>query len=279
MQFKTVSKKLFLSAFAVLSSAVLLHCTHEEVLPKVSLFQADRPLMPAGFTYADTVIPNIRVNLKYSGYDNFVGRPLAGYRGKRAILRTEAAQALKEAAEDFAKRGYDIIIYDAYRPHTAMQDIGDWGKDLSDQKMRSRYYPHITKSQIFSDKYTNDFSEHSRGVAVDISLISRKTGKEIDMGGYHDYLDPSSATAYPALTPRQRKNRALLCNVMQAHGFKNYEAEWWHYLLRNEPDKRSLHLFPIWDGMKESPRPNNGTTKRKTAISSRTTASQRNTSH
>lgn len=253
MPFRIVPMKPFLTVCALACSLACVHCVHEEVLPKVSLYQENRPFMPKGFTYADSIVPNLQVNLKYSGYDNFVGRPLAGYRGKRAILRCEAARALKEAAEDFAKRGYDIIIYDAYRPHTAMQDIGDWGKDLSDQKMRSRYYPHITKSQIFSDKYTNDFSEHSRGVAVDLSLIDRKTGKEIDMGGHHDYLDPSSATAYAALTPRQRKNRALLCNVMQAHGFKNYEAEWWHYLLRDEPDKKSLHLFPIWDGMKEHP--------------------------
>jgi D-alanyl-D-alanine dipeptidase len=37
------------------------------------------------------------------------------------------------------------------------------------------------------------------------------------------------------VTPRQRADRALLREYMEAGGFRNYEAEWWHYTLEDEP--------------------------------------------
>lgn len=122
-----------------------------------------QPVMQPGFVYVDRVAPLVRTNLKYAGYDNFVGRPLDGYHGKRAILRTQAAQALKKVSEDLYKQGYLLEIYDAYRPHTAVLDICRWGRDAGDQKMKARYYPNIDKSRVFGDHYVRDFSEHSRG--------------------------------------------------------------------------------------------------------------------
>ena len=56
------------------------------------------PLMPAELCYLDTIAPGIRVDLKYCGTDNFVGRPINGYTtGRRAILRKDEALALAEA--------------------------------------------------------------------------------------------------------------------------------------------------------------------------------------
>ena len=112
-----------------------------------------QPVMQPGFVYVDQVAPLVRSNLKYAGYDNFVGRPLDGYHGKRAILRTQAAQALKKVSEDLYKQGYLLEIYDAYRPHTAVLDICKWGRDAEDQKMKARYYPNIDKSRVFGDHY------------------------------------------------------------------------------------------------------------------------------
>ncbi len=206
--------------------------------------------MPDGFVYLDAAAPLVRIDLRYAGEDNFVGRPLAGYRGKRGILRREAAAALRKASEDMDRMGYQLVVYDAYRPHTAMIDINLWGKDMNDQKMKSRYYPGISKHRIFSDLYLRDFSEHSRGVAVDISLIDKKTNREVDMGGHFDLLAPSSATNYKGITPHQQNNRQLLKQVMERHGFVNYSPEWWHYRLSPEPNIELYFMFPVCDDMK-----------------------------
>ena len=208
-----------------------------------------QPVMQPGFVYVDRVAPLVRTNLKYAGYDNFVGRPLDGYHGKRAILRTQAAQALKKVSEDLYKQGYLLEIYDAYRPHTAVLDICRWGRDAGDQKMKARYYPNIDKSRVFGDHYVRDFSEHSRGVAVDATLLYAKTGKPVDMGGHHDLLDPSSATESPLVTPFQHRNRMILKKAFEKQGFANYSPEWWHYRLLNEPAPSLHYYFPVWDGM------------------------------
>lgn len=223
-------------------------CSSVPKQPKLN--QPELVTMPVGFVYLDEVAPEVLVDLKYAGYDNFIGRPLDGYRGKRAILRVQAAEALRLVSDDLMGQGYRLVIYDAYRPHTAMIDINAWARDRADQKMKARFYPRIDKDRIFEDKYLRDYSEHSRGVAVDISLVDRSSGKPVDMGGHHDLLDPSSATAYPNLTHRQKKHRQLLKETMERHGFVNYSLEWWHYRLSPEPDTTAYYYFPVWDGMK-----------------------------
>jgi len=36
-------------------------------------------------------------------------------------------------------------------------------------------------------------------------------------------------TDHESVTGADRENRALLCTVMNAAGFSNYEEEWWHW--------------------------------------------------
>ncbi len=220
---------------------------------QLSLDQPNVAVMPHGFTYVDEVVPRVLSDLKYAGNDNFIGRPMAGYRGKRPILRTQAADALKQVSDDLWEQGYQLLIYDAYRPHIAMIDINEWGRDMTDQKMKAKFYPRIDKKKIFEDKYIRDCSEHSRGVAVDITLVKRDSRESVDMGGHHDLLDPSSATDTKLVTPVQQRNRQILKQAMARRGFENYAPEWWHYRLSPEPDITAYYCFPTWDGMLNNP--------------------------
>lgn len=224
-------------------------CTGQKTVDP-SFNQPLQPVMQPGFVYVDRVAPRVRVNLKYAGCDNFIGRPLDGYHGKRAILRTQAASALKKISDDLYRQGYLLEIYDAYRPHTAVLDIARWGANPADQAMKARYYPNIDKARVFGDNYVRNFSEHSRGVAVDATLLDARTGKPIDMGGHHDLLDPSSATNSPLVTRTQHNNRMLMKQAFEKHGFVNYAPEWWHYRLDPEPAQELHYYFPVWDGMK-----------------------------
>jgi D-alanyl-D-alanine dipeptidase len=91
---------------------------------------------------------------------------------------------------------------------------------------------------FFEGRYIAERSGHSRGSTVDLTLIevhSDGSTEPLDMGTPFDFFDPSSATDSPDVTPRQRADRALLREYMEAGGFRNYEAEWWHYTLEDEP--------------------------------------------
>ncbi|MBR5185271.1 MAG: hypothetical protein IKW19_03120, partial [Akkermansia sp.] len=115
---------------------------------------------------------------------------------------------------------------------------------------RAEFYPNITKRGIYENRYIGLTSEHSWSIAVDITLVDLKTGKELDMGGRHDLLDESSATVYAGLTPQQQANRLLLRDTMASVGMRNYSKEWWHYFV-SPPGTCYRYDFPLNDTLAE----------------------------
>ncbi len=207
--------------------------------------------LPEDFCYLDAVAPEVRVDLKYNGYDNFVGRPIAGYSGTRAILRKDTAAAIKRASDLLAKEGLGLLVWDAYRPTCAMVDFRRWSR-TDDERMKARFYPNISKQGIYDGKYIGDISEHSWGVAVDVTLVDLQTGLELDMGGHHDFLDVTSYTSSSRITPTQLANRLKLRKVMTAVGMRNYSREWWHYFLA-ERGTVFTYNFEVRDDLKPAP--------------------------
>jgi D-alanyl-D-alanine dipeptidase len=208
--------------------------------------------MPARLCYLDEVIPGICVDLKYCGNDNFVGRPIAGYTtGHRAILRRDTADRLARAQQALAQKGLALKVWDAYRPHRAMQDFYKWSR-TPDDTMKAEFYPNISKQGIYENRYISRTSDHSKGLAVDVTLIRLDTGEELDMGGRHDLLDESSATRYPGLTPEQQANRLLLLQTMADVDLRNYRKEWWHYFQKKEP-AAPRYNFPLNDNLITEP--------------------------
>jgi len=76
-------------------------------------------------------------------------------------------------------------------------------------------------------------SPHSRGVAVDLTLVDAKTGQDLDMGTAFDAFTPLSHHACTAIPPEAQRNRLLLMGLMTAAGWDFYRNEWWHYQLFN----------------------------------------------
>ncbi len=241
------------SLIALVASAMLLSCTNETHVDATNTQQAQNLYLPEDLCYLDEFIPSLKVDLMYAGYDNFVGRPIAGYTGKRAVLRRDAARAFRAAVLEIERHGYLVLLRDAYRPHQALADIAAWAK-TPDETMKAKYYPRITKAQIHADRYIGVSSEHSLGVAVDITLLDASTGLEVDMGGPVDFLDPSSATRYDGslISAEAKKNRAFLRATMRKHGFYNYKKEWWHYWLGQAEPPMLRYDFPLDDTLLES---------------------------
>lgn len=200
-------------------------------------------MLPEGFVYIRDVIPSVREEIRYAGSHNFVGCPVDGYFAPRGVLRTEAALALKSAADAFEAKGLYLLIYDAYRPQRAVDHFVRWAKDLSDTKMKAEFYPTLEKSELFPRGYIAVYSGHSRGMTVDLTLTDRD-GTPLDMGGEFDWFAKISSHDYEALTPAQRENRRLLRAGMLEAGFEDYSEEWWHYTLPSDAPK-VYYDFPI----------------------------------
>jgi D-alanyl-D-alanine dipeptidase len=191
--------------------------------------------LPEGFIKLNDIDSTIIVDLKYNTKSNFTGKIVRGYKSNTVILSNEASIALINAQNDFKKLGYSLIVFDAYRPQSAVDFFFEWSKDLNDTINKNSYYPNINKSQLFAQGYIAKKSGHSRGSTVDVSLVDLSTMKQIDMGSIYDYFGIQSSTFYPNISDSQKNNRMILYNIMINNGFKNYSKEWWHFTLENEP--------------------------------------------
>lgn len=207
--------------------------------------------LPNGFVYVDQVVLDIRTDLRYRIADNFVGATVDGYSGARAILTQPAAQALAKVQADLREQGLGLLIFDAYRPQRAVNHFARWAKDLSDSKMKQRYYPEVEKTELFSQGYIAGRSGHSRGSTVDLTLV-RLTApyQQLDMGTFFDFFGERSWLSAAGLTTAQLQNRALLQQTMVRYGFTPYSKEWWHFTLSAEPFPETYFDFEIRDDLR-----------------------------
>ena len=201
--------------------------------------------LPAGFLYVDDVIEDCIVDAKYAGTDNFIGRPVDGYNVPLVVVTKEAADQLVKVAACLREKGFIMKFFDSYRPQRAVDDFMRWGMETEDCRRKPVHYPNEEKSDLFTKGYIAEKSGHSRGCAVDLTLVAVHTHQELDMGSIFDYMDIRSHHGAKGLTPLQESNRALLRTAMLENGFRFYEEEWWHYIVSPEPYPDTYFDFPI----------------------------------
>ncbi len=155
----------------------------------------------------------VAIDIKYATNDNFTGQPV--YSRPACYLLNEAAEKLRKAIDIAAKLGYAIRIFDAYRPTEAQQKLWD----------------HTPDPDFLAPP--DKGSAHSRGVAIDITLMDGD-GNDIDMGTEFDAFTPLSFHGVTeGISIEAQKNRLVLLGIMSAAGWDFYKNEWWHYQLFN----------------------------------------------
>ena len=200
---------------------------------------------PSGFVVLADFIPGIVQEIRYHSTYNFVGDRIDGYEDPVALLTIEAARALKAAANELMVQGYRLKVFDAYRPAGAVKHFVLWGIEDQDIRMKPYFYPDLEKESLFSEGYIAKQSSHSRGSAIDLTLLDMKTGKEVDMGGPFDLFSEVSHPDYRGITEEQYENRMMLQQVMVRNGFLPLGCEWWHFMLKNEPYPETYFEFPV----------------------------------
>jgi D-alanyl-D-alanine dipeptidase len=201
--------------------------------------------LPQGFCYADECGFSCLTDAKYATDDNFTGRQVLGYNAPFVVLSVSLSDALKRAAEIFLKMGLQMKFYDAYRPQRSVNAFAAWALDISDTLQKETHYPHIKKEDLFELGYIAKRSGHTRGCAVDLTLVQKETLYDLDMGTHFDFMDPLSWHGAKGLTNEQNKNRTLLKDTMLKCGFRINPMEWWHYALIEEPFPDTYFDFEI----------------------------------
>ncbi len=153
---------------------------------------------------------DVVLDLRYAEERNFTGRPV--YARAAAHLVPEAAAALGRAVALAAAQGLRLKIFDAFRPVEAQWAL----------------WRHTPDPEFLADPRRG--SPHSRGVAVDVTLVDAG-GAELEMGTGFDAFTPLSHHGVTAVSVAAQRHRALLLGLMTAAGWDFYGAEWWHYQL------------------------------------------------
>ena len=159
----------------------------------------------------DRVVPNVRLDLRYAVKNNFTGKRLYPKGLKITFLRKPAVEALRMVALELETKGLGLKIFDAYRPYSATVVMWELIKD-------ERYVANPVKG-----------SGHNRGLSVDLTLYDLRSGKELNMGTGFDNFTELAHHDFRRLPNKVLFNRDILKTVMEKHGFKALETEWWHY--------------------------------------------------
>lgn len=189
-------------------------------------------------------IPTIMLDVRYASSDNFIGRPITGYKASKIYISREAASVVKVIQAELQSEKLSLKIFDAYRPQRAVDDFVRWAADPNDIKTKAKYYPEIKKERIIPDGFVAEKSGHSRGSTLDLTIVDAE-GHELDMGSGWDYFGAKSHAFYKEITQEQQANRQKLRELMIRHGFKPYDEEWWHFTLKNEPYPETYFDFEI----------------------------------
>ena len=154
--------------------------------------------------------PDFVYDLRYATENNFLNAQV--YECAECYTRVKTAKALIAANQEFLSKGVRIKFFDCYRPNSVQYKM--WEIVPNPQ-----YVANPVKGSI-----------HNRGGAVDITLVDLE-GTELDMGTDFDYFGKRAYHDNYDLPDNILKNRKLLKEVMEKHGFWSIRTEWWHYNL------------------------------------------------
>lgn len=172
-----------------------------------------------------TLIPGISTDLRYATDNNFMHQPLYPS-DARALLRLDAAIALRKVQVDLNRQQLALKIWDAYRPYSISVKMWELIKD-------ERFVADPAKG-----------SGHNRGIALDLTLINLADSQEIFMGTGFDHFTDTAHHAFNHLPDEVITKRKLLRSVMEKYGFRALETEWWHYYFA-PADKYELLDLPF----------------------------------
>ena len=207
--------------------------------------------LPQGFCYLDEVLPQLLFDARYATERNFTGEAVPGYERNRIALSEAMVAPLEQAEREAEKRGLRLLVWDAARPTRAVSAFVLWAtsdvqaEEDGQDPLKQAHYPHIRRSDMLKDGYVARKSGHSRGAAIDLTLVDGETLVPLDMGTDFDFMDPLSHHGAGGLSDAQAQNREILAQLMESCGFLRYKNEWWHYRLKKEPFPDTYFDFSI----------------------------------
>jgi len=163
------------------------------------------------------------LDIRYATDNNFVEEQM--YECGKCFLQEKVAKQLWMAKKDFVEKGYELVLYDCYRPKPVQQKLWDKVPD-------ARYVTPPKRGSM-----------HNKGAAIDLGLTDLE-GNILDMGTEYDYFGVEAYQTYTKHPKEIMDRRVLLKETMEKHGFRSIRTEWWHYSFDDRSFQLSDWLWP-----------------------------------
>lgn len=190
----------------------------------------------ADFVRVRDYIPDVVEELIYATAENFTGAVI--YNFQDIYLRYGTLKKLMAVQQELRKLGLGIKIWDGFRPISAQYTLWE-----------------ILPDDTYVADPTKGFSNHSRGNAVDVTLVDR-SGAALEMPTAFDDFSEKANRDYSQVPQLPRANAELLQQTMERHGFQGYFGEWWHFndTVRYTPERVfDPGLISLWKANSSSP--------------------------
>jgi len=156
----------------------------------------------------------IVLDIRYATVNNFTKKII--YKTDVCYIHEDVAISLNRVQKYLENElKLSLKIFDGYRPLWAQQILFDVLPD-------ERYVGNPKK-----------ITRHTRGTAVDVTLINLVDQTELEMPTEFDSFSEKAHLIFEDLPTNIKKNRALLQDVMINVGaFESHPREWWHFDLK-----------------------------------------------
>ncbi|MBO4356188.1 MAG: hypothetical protein J5850_04985 [Clostridia bacterium] len=154
-------------------------------------------------------IPDVFVDLRYSGTDNFTGQVI--YDFDDPLLKYGTVSKLMSVQRELNEYGFSLLIWDAFRPVSAQCRLWE-----------------VCPDPVYVADPEKGHSNHCRGNTVDVTLVTL-TGEGVEMPSDFDNFSALADRDYGDVSEEAKENALLLESIMTANGFKGYYSEWWHF--------------------------------------------------
>lgn len=175
------------------------------------------PASDSEFVRVVDYAPNIRVNLRYAGKNNFTGKKI--YDFEDAYLRYGTVKKLIAAQEKLEKYGMGLEIWDAFRPVEAQFKLWE-----------------ICPNPLYVSDPNTGYSSHARGNAVDVTLVDSDGIEMLMPTGFDNFTKLADRDYSDVDDEFAKDNVKLLEKAMKESGFTLYSEEWWHFTDTDEYD-------------------------------------------
>lgn len=153
----------------------------------------------------------IVLDIAYATHNNFTREPI--YQKEACFLHQDAEEKLQHAISLAKQLGLKFKIFDGFRPQAAQQKLWD----------------SMPNPVFVMDPQKG--SHHTRGVAVDLTLVDNNTNEDLEMGTLFDAFTSEAFHSCQTISVEAQKNRKILLGIMTVAGWDFYQNEWWHYQL------------------------------------------------